>query len=1435
MLLHSQTTGAKWAYINGYRDVFASKHCRAASLIETYDKRLRFIQHNWLPCGADADAATEDAAEAARAAICPTVLLELAGIGEDENASIFSSGGKRNAFVEFCAEHFESVALSLHEDAETATAVNASQVFIKLGSMWREQQLSKRDELRRNGLASLSEAFGWKGCALISAQAVRLLERGGKNHDSAVFSWEDDGTGDDMFGKCTVLYALALTDYDDRLVSFVKVLLNRHEGFIEEVGTEEEFQKQGHCYGCMQAAGEHIAAHSSVTYARLQHDTTTEDGRVAGIIYTEKLTFEDFEAPTTGRLARVEPDEGYAMLHAEWPQVTAAAKERYERTRERIEFEAEEEERPPLPKVCYVVCEGQLPKWAHIPRATEEITAAEGEAETDEQEADEQEAAEAARMIGEGEEEEIGDDPYATNTLMSAHGISSTSDAAACLIAARMYCKHSLDLVLDLNDATLEVLLKLTLDAASCRNAAKSFKTWSSVLLQLLGYGFTDVSGAPVPRFACDRFMDKALSALENLILSNWNASDDFDHFKRHFVPRLWALLNCEQRGLMVPRIQPMPRLVVASVDADAPDPCFGPPPELSRGTMADIDKWTTPLNAKVWAVVDGRLDDNNVRRPTECIARHRHKVRMVVGSDAGAAAKAGRKPKDQPMLFNRTQRKDTSKFFEIVVVVRGSPLNQLKARFAKVPGGSTPGRFVAHQRLAQMASHPSHAAAFVNSTREPEVLEGEELERFLKEAAEAAARAEAEAAARAEAAEARDRRAEGNSQPRSTRRTRGGTVAFTRNTAAKRVDTVQKATERQRAASGAPEEAKVWACEHLRNADFRMTDILAHMDLDWEKEVDGPTLFRWPVVPTRDDTCCPDAAWGEFPFLARFCFCQTHAKMRGTESNHGHIAQDEIAAHARAAKNKSAVDRHVNPVLRRMGMRPITRDPKATPKACFAYTCDGKQADAWIGNFAKMEGVDLDAAFESGEIESTYLKGLYNCVMELRDPAAKQERLNRLKALAVMCRHYALGMRVMGLLNPTADDFDEMDMQLTQYLALKMELIGKLTVYDQWLYNLAGQMGREFRSLLANSAECMEGTQKDLNRVMASFQGFGNTGRKPDAVKADGPYCEEVYMKARAADQPPSEQKLFDARLSKWVSHHDEFFTKLRTLVEVRTILLQQWWRTYMLLCIYVLRAVVATMRRKLAFESGSTYYPRLLEEYHAYWQVAPIEPSAVWARHRGRNPPNPEYNGVGIERHHQALSLALLTKCAHVADRRVSPNPPHFRECCRGDWTSFRTTAGARSECKPFFLKEEWDALRATELRVNDFIKSGDHYYVLVKLGCGDNKAARGMKRNARRAWYKGESVVNSVRCERLVLTCAREEAATEAVRAKRAAQRARAQARRAAAHAQTAGGSSRGRREARGDSDPEDSEEEDIYADWDDEHGRGFDEDDEDDMDE
>ena len=49
-------------------------------------------------------------------------------------------------------------------------------------------------------------------------------------------------------------------------------------------------------------------------------------------------------------------------------------------------------------------------------------------------------------------------------------------------------------------------------------------------------------------------------------------------------------------------------------------------------------------------------------------------------------------------------------------------------------------------------------------------------------------------------------------------------------------------------------------------------------------------------------------------------------------------------------------------------------------------------------------------------------------------------------------------------------------------------------------------------------------------------------------------------------------------------------------------------------------------------------------------------------------------------------------------------------------------------RQECKPTFTKEEWDALRiGTELHVNDFVKSGDHYFVLSQIGVGDNKAAR------------------------------------------------------------------------------------------------------------
>ena len=45
-------------------------------------------------------------------------------------------------------------------------------------------------------------------------------------------------------------------------------------------------------------------------------------------------------------------------------------------------------------------------------------------------------------------------------------------------------------------------------------------------------------------------------------------------------------------------------------------------------------------------------------------------------------------------------------------------------------------------------------------------------------------------------------------------------------------------------------------------------------------------------------------------------------------------------------------------------------------------------------------------------------------------------------------------------------------------------------------------------------------------------------------------------------------------------MSHHDEFFTKLRTLVEVETPVLTAWWRREMLLCKYVLRAIIASVQ---------------------------------------------------------------------------------------------------------------------------------------------------------------------------------------------------------------------------------------------------------------
>ena len=152
------------------------------------------------------------------------------------------------------------------------------------------------------------------------------------------------------------------------------------------------------------------------------------------------------------------------------------------------------------------------------------------------------------------------------------------------------------------------------------------------------------------------------------------------------------------------------------------------------------------------------------------------------------------------------------------------------------------------------------------------------------------------------------------------------------------------------------------------------------------------------------------------------------------------------------------------------------------------------------------------------------------------------------------------------------------------------------------------------------------------------------------------------------------------------------------------------------MQLCRGLLRALIAPARLVLAAETGSTYYPRLLAEYTSYWDVAPVTPAAIFRRcdHAPSH---------GREVHHKRLSLRFFTK---VAVKSGAVRRPNF------------LNRPPRKECCPTFLKEEWGALQVDSMQVNDFIKSGGHCYVLIKVNEGDNRAARLLKRQQRRAWY-------------------------------------------------------------------------------------------------
>ena len=49
-LTKKEGTGAKWRFLNGYRDAFATKHPRISTIVETSKKRMIFVKARWLPC-----------------------------------------------------------------------------------------------------------------------------------------------------------------------------------------------------------------------------------------------------------------------------------------------------------------------------------------------------------------------------------------------------------------------------------------------------------------------------------------------------------------------------------------------------------------------------------------------------------------------------------------------------------------------------------------------------------------------------------------------------------------------------------------------------------------------------------------------------------------------------------------------------------------------------------------------------------------------------------------------------------------------------------------------------------------------------------------------------------------------------------------------------------------------------------------------------------------------------------------------------------------------------------------------------------------------------------------------------------------------------------------------------------------------------------------
>jgi hypothetical protein len=281
-------------------------------------------------------------------------------------------------------------------------------------------------------------------------------------------------------------------------------------------------------------------------------------------------------------------------------------------------------------------------------------------------------------------------------------------------------------------------------------------------------------------------------------------------------------------------------------------------------------------------------------------------------------------------------------------------------------------------------------------------------------------------------------------------------------------------------------------------------------------------------------------------------------------------MAQALLEGYPTSGRMKTAVDTHLNPVLKTLGMREIRANPD-TDKV-YAASLDGTQVENWLDDLHAglvAETPDTETVWGLEKSQSKFLRAITTTLKQAAPGGMAEDYAALVRALPVLT-HWVQGMRLAMKMRPAPEDYKRVKEHLAMYVANKLLLWeGSNTWYDNECLYVMGQLHEKWGSLRLVSQEGMEAWQKKLNEVLRLSNSFANAGAIPKDVKRKGQAATDAYMHKRAADKPSSAQWVFEqAMLQQHAYMADTHAAREFLRKQGRVISWQQfviYWRRYM------------------------------------------------------------------------------------------------------------------------------------------------------------------------------------------------------------------------------------------------------------------------------